>query len=583
MTACFNRWQGIFILMGFILLGSSIDVFAQESRSLREMMITPGKLHSAHQKLEKNCNACHVEFTRGEQDNLCLDCHQVITADIQFKQGFHGRLDKPACLDCHSEHLGKTGTITVFDPELFDHDQTDFQLIGEHRQLVCDNCHNDEKRSQNKLPGEFRIEAQTCVDCHANPHHTAENNFTTIHEGVRAEVNSDKTYGGINNKTNSAKSGSDGDIKANSTFSNTCTDCHSEKGWNTTTFNHSDTGFALEHRHAELHCAACHTDSTYSAPTECKDCHQLQDPHWGTVGEKCADCHQTAGWDQLTFDHKDTHFPLKGKHQDLTCQLCHVQSAKILAKQFINDKQTKTICYSCHASDDLHEGGYGTNCQMCHTEKKWDTASFNHDKNTDFKLTGPHSKTECLACHAPAETEPPGNRCIDCHAATDIHQGKLGTSCDDCHTGLDKWQQPLFDHDFTNFPLIGLHRILGCQSCHVTDKTFQLSLTKCDQCHLTATSHEYAFKTTCEACHSTRGWEQPQFDHQNKTQFPLRGAHTEVACFTCHNKDIDTPDTPDRRCYACHKKDDIHDQHFGPQCDNCHNENDFAEVLTNRR
>ena len=540
--------------MGLVLSGLSINTFAQDSRSLREMMITPGKLQSAHRELETDCNACHVEFTRDQQDQLCLDCHQVITADIQFNQGFHGGLEAPACLDCHTEHLGEDAKITVFDPELFDHKNTDFELKGEHQQLACNDCHNDEMRKKNKLAGEFRIEAQQCIDCHESPH---------------GSTPSYQTTDGVNN--------------VSSVFSDTCTECHSEAGWKTTTFDHGETGFRLENRHGELHCAACHSDSTYTAPTKCQDCHQLQDPHWGYVGEQCADCHQTATWEEVTFNHDETRFPLQGEHQGLVCQQCHARPAEKLNEQFNDDEASKTLCHSCHMSDDIHEGSYGTDCQMCHTEKQWDSASFNHDKNTDFTLTGPHREASCLACHAPGQSSPPGNQCIDCHSSSDVHQGALGSTCDDCHTGLENWQQPLFDHDFTDFPLIGLHKILGCQSCHATDQTFQLPLNSCEDCHLNATSHNHAFNNTCENCHSTRGWDQHKFDHQKNTDFPLRGAHREVNCLTCHHEDLATPDTPDQQCYSCHKKDDVHDQRFGSQCGNCHNESNFSDVLTNRR
>ena len=560
--------KGIYLFMGLLLFGPSITAIAQESRSLREMMITPGKLHSAHSELEANCNACHIEFTRDRQSKLCLDCHQVIAADIEFEQGFHGGLEASACLDCHTEHLGEEGIITLFDRELFDHNDTNFHLKGEHQSLNCGACHNDTRRNLNKLHGEFRLEGQACVDCHDNPHkaNPSSDVFTEIAAGSHGRLVADR---GSSEKTETV-------------FSDNCSECHAEESWKTPSFDHADTGFILEYKHSELLCFACHADSTYQAPTACQDCHQLQDPHWGAVGEQCADCHETKSWEKVTFDHDETRFPLVGRHKDQICQVCHVQTAAVLGKQFVGDKPATTICLSCHKANDLHEGAYGTDCQSCHSENEWATATFDHNKNTEFKLVGVHQKTNCLACHKPGESEPLGSQCVDCHKTNDVHLNQLGSQCDDCHTGLESWQKPLFDHDFTSFPLVGLHRIIGCQSCHAKDKTFQLPLNQCDECHLTVTKHEHAFQTTCDSCHSTRGWGTPEFDHQ-QTEFPLNGAHTAVACFTCHSKDVDTPDFPDRRCYACHKQDDVHDQRFGSQCDNCHNTKNFTDVLMNRR
>jgi hypothetical protein len=60
------------------------------------------------------------------------------------------------------------------------------------------------------------------------------------------------------------------------------------------------------------------------------------------------------------------------------------------------------------------------------------------------------------------------------------------------------------------------------------------------------------FPQQCDVCHSTAAWSPATFNHNN-TAFPLTGAHTTVACASCHvNNNYTTVPTD---CYSCHKLD----------------------------
>ena len=113
-----------------------------------ETLLMPGKLTSAHQKLEEDCSQCHDRADRARQTQLCLTCHDKIAADITQHRGFHGRLPgigSSQCRACHSEHLGRDADIVKLSREQFDHRMTDFALEGAHATLACESCHRPGK------------------------------------------------------------------------------------------------------------------------------------------------------------------------------------------------------------------------------------------------------------------------------------------------------------------------------------------------------------------------------------------------------------------------------------------------------
>ena len=42
------------------------------------------------------------------------------------------------------------------------------------------------------------------------------------------------------------------------------------------------------------------------------------------IPEKCQNCHTEKRWREVKFKHdRDTDFPLKGEHKELSCAACH--------------------------------------------------------------------------------------------------------------------------------------------------------------------------------------------------------------------------------------------------------------------
>jgi len=493
-----------------------------------EKLMMPGEVISGHAKFESDCSQCHLRFRKGTQTQLCLDCHEEITADVEGKKGFHGRIADMAtktCKSCHSEHLGRDADIVQLNPLTFNHKATDFPLEGAHNDTACTACH---------LPDKTYSEAPAaCNDCHGkqDPH---KNNL------------GDK-----------------------------CDKCHTSDKWTSFEFDHDKTDFRLRGTHREVRCASCHINERYKdTPERCNSCHALNDVHAGANGEKCESCHNEKSWDKTDFDHdRETDFALKGKHRDVRCEACHINPVK--------DRKTDSECVACHRSDDAHHGNYGKKCDSCHTVDGWSRTRFDHDRKTEFPLTGRHAKLTCAACHqGDIHKEELSVSCASCHAGDDLHRGQEGKACERCHQTENWSERILFDHDLTRFPLLGLHATAPCEECHTT-QAFQDAPLPCIDCHREDDEHQSTLGPECQQCHNPNSWSAWQFDHKEQTGFQLEGAHETLTCSDCHITPTDTRPDKGKSCNSCHRSDDIHKGQFGQNCVRCHTTESFSDVHIN--
>jgi hypothetical protein len=481
-----------------------------------EGLLMPGPLSAAHSKLESDCTNCHNRSNRAQQAQLCSACHKDVAADIQGKRGFHGRRPEIAaaqCNACHSEHLGRNARITPAAAREFDHTKTDFQLEGAHRGADCAGCHVAGRK--------FRDAPTACVDCHrkAEPH-----------EG---------------------KLGTD------------CAACHGNARWSEVRFDHAKTHFALQGAHTETPCTACHAQNRWKAtPMACASCHTPDDVHRGQRGTACADCHTQVSWRDARFDHeKDAGFALLGKHKSAACTSCH-RSGRF------EDKLPRD-CAGCHAAVDSHAGRMGSKCETCHDVTSWKSTHFVHERDTKFTLQGAHAKLQCHSCHVSAVTQrKPDQACVACHRAVDAHGGALGRQCENCH-GTTAWRQDVrFDHDLTDYPLLGQHVAVPCASCHSSLK-FKAAGSSCIDCHKADDVHRGNLGKACADCHSPNAWNIWQFDHKKESGFELSGAHARLQCNSCHRRPAGEARLG-RDCASCHATDDVHLGQFGRRCDSCH-------------
>jgi hypothetical protein len=467
----------------------------------------------------------------------CRKCHQpdnISNSEIKKrKQTFLGLNDE--CISCHDDYHQKTlgtdckkcHTMDAFSPaSKFNHDQTEFPLIGAHQNINCIQCHKKETKNGEEFQEFKGIAFQDCKSCHNDPH--------------------------------------------NNQLPGKCNDCHSEvsfQNFNGQTFNHNVTNFKLKGKHNTIDCFACHKktdneklvfqDLIGKSESNCLACHN--DTHEGKFGLECVKCHNEESFFALNnmdfFDHNKTDYSLEGKHLEVDCKQCHT------------GRYTKTIdfsaCNKCH--NDYHNGEFTENnftpdCVECHSLQEgfeYSLYTLEQHQETEFPLEGAHLATPCFACHISEDNDQwtfknLGETCVDCHV--NIHEDYINPSyypennCKACHVS-DSWAKiDSFDHSKTGWNLTGKHKTTACRSCHfiensdnksVIDQKFIKLDTDCASCHENV--HDTMFEidgiTDCNRCHITEHWIPEKFNH-NTTRFPLEGKHTQVECNACHTSSI---------------------------------------------
>ena len=95
----------------------------------------------------------------------------------------------------------------------------------------------------------------------------------------------------------------------------------------------------------------------------------------------------------------------------------------------IQFKGTPKNCEACHT--DPHGAQFAakdgiTKCGDCHMDQRWTPSTFDHDKRTQFPLTGRHANVGCPICHTLQREvqgkpvlfyKPTPKKCADCHGA----------------------------------------------------------------------------------------------------------------------------------------------------------------------
>jgi len=539
-------------------------------------LISPGKLSTVHERLEgiSQCVTCHQLGVRGVSATLCLNCHEPLAARIERELGYHGQMESLACGSCHKEHFGREFDVLRFDSLAFNHQDSGYELLGSHIEAQCSDCHTSGlitdpgviafKGDAGALDHTFLGLETTCVGCHESesPH------------GLQFE-------------------------------DQTCTNCHTEEVWESAElFDHAAARYTLTGKHLSVECAQCHSsEGSIDMPEVlyrpipfggCLDCHE--DEHQGRFEAACASCHRTAGWSSVSestlasnFDHDRTGFALSGAHVEATCASCHdagAPTSPTVRMRFVSTRgranyrqPVGTECADCHL--DAHDSSFSMQpdpmaCADCHDAGAWTPSSFGldeHQQGARFELEGAHLAVPCSACHSTVEEEiaphflVEDRSCQSCHEPDDPHGEQFASAagaslCGSCH-GTEDWSLASFDHDGTDFPLLGAHILTTCQGCHEPQQsgptTYRSLEMSCEGCHAADDPHVDQFEDrTCDSCHDSEAFRLTAFEHQN-TRFPLDGAHKKVACASCHGTEPSPSGLPFVRfrpleltCISCH-------------------------------
>jgi hypothetical protein len=235
-----------------------------------------------------------------------------------------------------------------------------------------------------------------------------------------------------------------------------CGACHDASGWKPVRFAHDRTGFALEGRHRDVACEACHASGTFAdpLPRACAACHR--DVHLGRLGQRCGDCHAPTAWRATVFDpeaHRRTAFPLTGRHAALACEECHGDRRDRGFDRPVFD------CVGCHEADWVRASGGGAavdhdavgfprDCRGCHSTWRFAPAVFPAHEACFSIRGGEHAGVRCRDCHT---TLPPVSLgatfacssgtadCLRCHGDVDGEHRevpgyqRVNRKCYECH------------------------------------------------------------------------------------------------------------------------------------------------------
>jgi len=452
--------------------------------------------------------------------------------------------------------LPPVSTLSRAEPIPFlgnDVDHSAYPLLGAHAEVACVDCH---------LDGLYAETPTDCDACHLLP--------------------VDGTYP--------------------SHFAGACDDCHGLDSWAALSFDHAGvTECTSCHRedNPEGHyaradgawrlaaqlgdpalqsvsdpCASCHYNLSdwdqaafdhFGSSMPCQSCHPSEDPYDHPYDGACLDCHGTADWQAIDYDHqavtecrschlRDTpqnHYlaakntlwyvawlpasqpreqtsPTAVQQCPATCANCHEDTADWQDVAF--DHADFPDCQSCHLADDTPIDHYDGQCSRCHTATNWAAVDFDH---TDYQ------------------------DCQSCHAGDDTPTGHYPGQCSACHDTED-WQYTGFDHTGTGADG-------DCQSCH----------------DALAPNDHYA--GTCDRCHATEVWTLVRFDHDGYDDcLACHGAidHYRGQCSSCHNTDSWASawfnHSGHSACQNCHR-DDLPAAHYDGPCASCHSTATWAE------
>lgn len=253
-----------------------------------EATVSPGNLIQGHEEIAGNCLRCHTPF-RGTPAAKCIACHEIASIGLRLTTGvaiaradrtppFHQALLDPACVGCHSDHLGagRPGAKAVFTHELLRRDVLS----------ACGDCHGAATPADDL----HRAAPRTCGSCHG---FDAWKPATFDHATLPPDRQKTCVVCHAAVRPNDALHRQVGDG---------CISCHGTQAWKPATFAH-EKYFRFDRNHPAEKCQTCHPDSLDRYT--CYGCHEhtpqgIAREHREegiTDLENCARCHRSGNED----------------------------------------------------------------------------------------------------------------------------------------------------------------------------------------------------------------------------------------------------------------------------------------------
>lgn len=488
------------------------------------------------------CTDCHTNPSNYTIFS-CTVCH--LQGDMnEHHQGISGYIwESNACLACHPD--GNSGG--------FDHNNSNFPLTGAHTTVDCQECHSNGYAGTTTVCGDCHSNnylqttnpnhntlglSNECAVCHSTnpnwgPASFPSHNAYYVLQGAHAGIANDcvQCHDGNYNITPNTCFGCHAEnynltidpSHAIALFPTTCETCHTQTGWQPSTWDHDALYFPIysgAHNGEWDACSECHTNPSNFSTFSCTGCHQqasTNNDHQGVTGyvwesNSCFACHPDGN--SSGFDHSTSNFPLTGAHTTVNCSECHINGYS----------GTSTVCTDCHnniylqTTNPNHNSlGLSNDCAICHsTNPNWSPAGF-PDHNNYYVLQGAHSgiANDCVDCHNGNYNNTP-NTCFGCHE-NDYNQttdpshtaAQFPTDCQSCHT-QNAWDPSTWDHDNMYFPIYsGKHnnKWNECNDCHINPSNYSIfSCTVCHSQNSTNSKHNgvngYVWESNaCYACH----------------------------------------------------------------------------------
>jgi hypothetical protein len=256
--------------------------------------------------------------------------------------------------------------------------------------------------------------------------------------------------------------------------------------------------------------------------------------------------------------HDRTRFPLRGRHQLVSCESCHLRSSQ--SGQGRTWKGAPLDCHGCHGDRRNHKGALGKQCELCHDDSGWKSIKHQADQH-HMKLVGKHD-LKCASCHPQGAHLTRSVTCANCHA---LPHGGTSSPCETCHN-VDDWKTVAFTkHTYDPEQLPGKHRTLACLACHPAFQ-FKHTSVRCETCHVKDQPHEDL--GACRRCHSPLTWKKVAPDQQTSAQATIFRVKSKFE-HTAHARLV-TARGQKPTCNPCHVGLDFRKRPTMESCEGCH-------------